>query len=722
MCGCFCAQAQQHLDQFYRSDLAPPELNATGAERIEALLLEHGDAQRHDLGYSKRRYREFVFKYNYFSERLNKSGEVFFGDTISQYLNELKDFLLEGDSLKDRVTVYFTQNPSVNAFTNDFGSIYFNVGLLCKLKSEVELLTVLAHEITHIRNQHTHQFEAYQKEKNWDKDEISNVLSKHRFSRQQEYEADYGSLALLAKRGVPLKSTLPIFEVLQFDANPVHFGTPDLKLLAGNHTHTGNYWQKMYADCDSLFLGFDSLPEPPDSLQTHPLPKQRLDSATVLIEQMGETNEAYQPQGDFAFFHQLAQEVLLRSYLERGWLQSGLHLTLKLRENNPQDTFLVKTQARFLTLVAQDKYNGSPWDQVLNHSGRNISDHGFLHYREIYRTPNALEFNLLALLAVKQLQQDFSITYLDRVDRFLTLFLYKNNASLFSPTATGIGFVTADSLTAESYRVNLLDTGLNFTTEQREVYREVVEENQGIIVPIHTGEEALDLLRYYVKQHPWTSKDSAFVADYRAHRDQFEAGLTIDEFSASINPNIALKAYRKGVFVKSEQFDANRSVSLIGMRHYHFVQPFFSTYRLHYRKALELETPVKTAITKHFPVAHNYSNTNITKLTVNSIYQHRLLKTWTNERYQLNDLIYSRVDEEVQLLRLQQGLEYLALSVNSSNTHRKYLAPKNTCISILTLYDLESESIVYVAKNSSALGPKSGVFNQLFYLRTVLDD
>lgn len=713
-------EAQTHLDQFYRSTLQPKELSLTAIERIDSLYVHLGSQERDRLGYSNRQYRDFLFQTNYFFEQLNKSGKVFFGDTISQYLNQLKDRLLEGDPLQSKVTIYLTQNPHINAFTNDFGAIYVNIGLVAKLKSEAELLSVIAHEIAHIQNRHTHEYEAFSNQKRWNKEGIEKVLAKHQFNQQQEFEADQGAILLLDKLGIPLSATLNALELLQNSANPIFFGKPSPQLLAANEPFAKEYWRTVYAQSDSLFVGLESLPEISDSLQTHPSIERRLDSVRVHINNLPSKESSFKSAADYSFFRATALQLLLQSYLHKGWLEEGLQLTLQLRSKQPNDTTLIKTQAKFLTLMTQDKYNASSFDQVLNFGVQNISDSGYLHFKEAYASLNATETNLLALLAINELRKDYPIDYLDRTHKYLSLFFYKNHPNVFAVYGDRIGFLPSSKITENNFNVNLLDPFFSLSNKQKLGYHILTQHKQDLVVQVRGKSKTLPLLQYYTQQFPWEEVQQQYVEEFKEQRRRYEATLTIDQFQPIIDSKYAFFKYREGVQHSSENYSLKDSIAICGLYNYYFSKSLFrSGKRFHYRKALELESPVQFALNQNLNINKNYSNSNLTPLSVTTIQQHRLLNIWSFERYQFQDLLYSKVDEEVQRIKEKENLQFLGFAINSMQSKSILGIPKHTIISHFTVFDLSQDGIVYSSHFSSGIGAKSLMFNQLFYLRAV---
>ena len=116
------AQQQEiNLNQFYSSLESHKSLEISSSDRIDSLYQLY--LKEHNINEDNGAYEEFIYDYNFFLEKLNKSGKVFSGDELSVYLNRLKDEILVDHPKKDLIQVYLTNFDQLNAFTNDFGSI-----------------------------------------------------------------------------------------------------------------------------------------------------------------------------------------------------------------------------------------------------------------------------------------------------------------------------------------------------------------------------------------------------------------------------------------------------------------------------------------------------------------------------------------------------------------------------------------------------------------------
>ena len=108
---------------------------------------------------------ELLKETNVIDQKLEKSGNVYEEPALNEYLSKLTQELLPPET-PENVTWKFhvLSDAEVNAFAFPNGSIYIYAGLLAQLENESQLVSVLAHEIIHVRNRHSYQaFRSYRK-------------------------------------------------------------------------------------------------------------------------------------------------------------------------------------------------------------------------------------------------------------------------------------------------------------------------------------------------------------------------------------------------------------------------------------------------------------------------------------------------------------------------------------------------------------------------------
>ncbi len=164
----------------------------------------------------------FYLRTAFLTKQLANSGNLLFNDSISIYLEQVKNELLKDyPSLQQQIRVHCYKSPLVNAMTLDNGLVIITTGLLAKVNSEAQLAYILGHEISHFKQEHAvngYRFNYAQLQNNasfkkMTKVEIQKTLSAR--SRKYEWEAD--SLAFVYYASTKYNSSAPIeaFSILQ---------------------------------------------------------------------------------------------------------------------------------------------------------------------------------------------------------------------------------------------------------------------------------------------------------------------------------------------------------------------------------------------------------------------------------------------------------------------------------------------------------------------------
>lgn len=702
-----CFGQEELLDEYYSSSYVPKELNENSADRVSSLFAFYSKLNN---SISDKDYEDFVYRSNYFLEKLNKSGEVFYGDTISAYLNKLLSFLVSGTEYQGKVKVYLTRNPSFNAFTNDFGNIYVNIAALSKLENETQLLALLAHEVSHIMESHTHEFEEFNRnisKDRWKEKTEVEVLETHAFSKKQEFEADLAGFKLLKSKNVDLKEAIKIFELLRYDLNPNIQGEIDFSLLSSGNQYVHDYLLKSYDSLKHHYLFIKEMDN--DSFRTHPLTQKRYEKILDFIGD--DTTSRIEPIGDFSFYSKLSNYLLLNSFLENEWIIEGLGHVLLMRKKYPNDKYLIKSQAKFLVSLTQHKYNGSAFGQFINDKGSSYTDSSYLLFRELILSLNALETNLLSILINSELKIKSNDPYLDRIHGYLIRFIYKYNPILFTFNGEELDFIKAsDTGIIQSIRVNDFDTFLTLTIDQRDFYNELKKERGLVSVPIRNGNEFRTLMSHFLMNYSMTSQDKLHIEKFKSKRDKYERMLTIDKVLISMDPKRALKYYKKGRYEKTKFFESFDSTILVQSTNY-FIKRQKRNYTVDYKNSLELERSIESVFRRNSLVSENYSNIATTKLDIRGINYHYYLNLWIMERFQYNDLIYSSVDEQIEKLKATNRIKYLLYNINVTSSGKK-----NITFGYNLFFDLENEGIAYVSKIASKEKGTDTILEQLFYL------
>ncbi|WMJ71943.1 M48 family metallopeptidase [Cytophagaceae bacterium ABcell3] len=156
------------------------------------------------------------------------NGLLLFGDPVTNYLNKIKNRVLENEpELRDEVEVFTLKSGVVNAFCTFDGKIYVSLALIARAQSEGELAYMLSHEIAHYALKHSLEGLKVHKEvkelsKARSKLSLDDILKfKFRRSRAHEFEADSLGYIIFSKSPYSSASALDLFTCLANSHIPV---------------------------------------------------------------------------------------------------------------------------------------------------------------------------------------------------------------------------------------------------------------------------------------------------------------------------------------------------------------------------------------------------------------------------------------------------------------------------------------------------------------------
>ncbi len=182
---------------------------------------------------------------------------------IVQYLQTLADKISKAQNLPPemKITVHYMNDDTVNAFATLGGNLFIYRGLLEKLPSENSLVTLLGHEIAHVKYRHPIKSLgrgvvvniALSAVLGTDAQVLSDagLLTILKFSRDMEKQADEGAMSTLQILYSHLNGGAQLFEI----------------------------FQKMRLEKDNK--------EPSEFLSTHPLDQNRIDNFSSIAKQKG---------------------------------------------------------------------------------------------------------------------------------------------------------------------------------------------------------------------------------------------------------------------------------------------------------------------------------------------------------------------------------------------------------------------------------------------------
>lgn len=282
-----------------------------------------------------------------FDRNLKKSGQVNFNSNATVYLNDIKNYLLKDyQNIAKDINIYITFSNSVNAFTTVNKDIYFNIGLLAKVKNEAQIAYILSHEIMHVINNHiVSQVRDLNREfENLDKNDIglnSDYLKlyQHQMSLADEFEADNNGLHLFLTSKYPAEDAINALELLKTLNLPNYDITVTAHDLYLSDSVFDHLITEVSADIDYEINSFITS-EKSDSikLSTHPDINERIDSVEITIKRFNkesqEKNSFQVSKSTFEIVSESSKNKLLDVYIENFEFISAFNFAiLKFRDN-----------------------------------------------------------------------------------------------------------------------------------------------------------------------------------------------------------------------------------------------------------------------------------------------------------------------------------------------------------------------------------------------------
>ena len=309
------------------------------------------------LNFKKREF--FVEQINYSIDEILHSGNVTFGDTISNYLQRLGDRLIAGETdLRGKLRFYVYNSTEANAFSTRQGIVFVTTGLIAQLTSEAQLAFVLSHEIIHYQEHHVLElFEYATKEKFYSYNEKARFLSN--YSRENELEADRLAVKMVHDAGYKSGELNKTFDVLLYSYLPFE----EMKLDRTYFNTKEMYVPEMYFDFKRNEISAKFKYN--DYLMSHPNLAKRKEQVTDQIAKFKEWEKEllYEDSIQFFYIRDVArfEYVLNNVYAEEP--VEALYAIYILEKKYPGSTFLknYKSQAWLDIMKTVIKKEGSSY-------------------------------------------------------------------------------------------------------------------------------------------------------------------------------------------------------------------------------------------------------------------------------------------------------------------------------------------------------------------------
>lgn len=338
--GVIGAHAQENFDQYKplrNKGAVPKDFSSTTLAKIKQ------DKQEDLKSLSPRKKQFFVEQLHYSIDEILHSGNVTFGDTVSSYLQNLGDRLVEGNAdLQGKLRFYAYNSTEANAFSTRQGIVFVTTGLIAQLTSEAQLAFVLAHEIVHYEEHHVLDlFEYATKEKFYSYNERARFLSN--YSRENELEADRLAVKMVHDAGYKLSEINKTFDVLLYSYLPFE----ELKLDKTYFNTAEMYVPEMYFDFKRIEISAKFKYN--DYLMSHPNLARRKDQVSEQIAKFKEPGKEllYEDSARFYFVRDISRFEYVLSKVYADEPVEALYAVYILEKKYPESAFLrnCKSQA-----------------------------------------------------------------------------------------------------------------------------------------------------------------------------------------------------------------------------------------------------------------------------------------------------------------------------------------------------------------------------------------
>jgi len=288
---------------------------------------------------SEREERVFYEGINYAIDDLMHSGYVVFGDSISNYINEIADKLLKNNpELRKELRFYTLKSNNTNAFSTAQGIVFVTTGLISQITSEAQLAYVLAHEIAHYTEKHVLESFSYKVNNKQTSIEHMSV-----YSKEKELSADKLGVQMFADAGYSKDAVKSTFDVLLYSYLP--FDEVEVPL---------NY----FVSNDSLYLPQSLFPseayeikadeDEDDSKSSHPNIKTRKDAADSSLAVISQWGNDLNPLGEARFnrLRDMARFEVVRDNVMNAKYADALYTIFLMEKEYPNSTFLMHMKAQ----------------------------------------------------------------------------------------------------------------------------------------------------------------------------------------------------------------------------------------------------------------------------------------------------------------------------------------------------------------------------------------
>lgn len=293
--------------------------------------------------------KDFIKYSDFYLRYLLRSGDLMFGDPLTNYVNKVADILLKNNpEVREKFRFYVSRYPEVNAACLPNGIVIVNIGLLAQLENEAQLAFVLAHEIVHYIKKHGIDAYIEQNRMRRSVGEYRNIRKSDRLFSMLQYQKDLefisdeaGFRDYFAATGYKLSAAESVCDVLLYSDFPVD----EIPVSRGMFE---DEWFRIPDKCWLDTVGLITAVEDfDDEKLTHPNIKKRRERLNNLLSEFSDDGSFFiLPQEEFTNMREIARYELVQLYLTDRKYVDALYLIHVLQQKHPESVYLNSAKAK----------------------------------------------------------------------------------------------------------------------------------------------------------------------------------------------------------------------------------------------------------------------------------------------------------------------------------------------------------------------------------------
>ncbi|HTF04602.1 MAG TPA: M48 family metallopeptidase [Bacteroidia bacterium] len=344
------AFSQTHLQPLQPGGTVPPFFHCPSQQGVTQQI----EARERSGNPMNEKEQKFTREMSYYAQQRTMTGLVLFNDSLSNYVTKVAAVLLKNDTaLFNKLHFYVYKDPQLNAYTSATGNILITVGLLAQLENEAQLAFILAHEITHFKQEH--MLKGYLNREEMREKENYNTQEYYSYNQEQELEADRLGFELYMKSPYAISDAKRSFDILEYSDLPfddvpfdtLFFNKDYMKVPVGYYR---NEVDPIYTDDNYE-----------DRSSTHPNVRKRRMALLSTMDTVSETGRVHfaVSKDEFLIVREKARYEMCRLLLLQRDYPEAIYASFLMLQKHPNDLELKKIIGYSMFNMAAYKQSGA---------------------------------------------------------------------------------------------------------------------------------------------------------------------------------------------------------------------------------------------------------------------------------------------------------------------------------------------------------------------------